>query len=52
MVILIILFLIFGLILVRFNPVLDTIILGLDKVLILWYNKDWKGLDRDYIILW
>ena len=49
---LIILFLIIGFILIRYNPTIDTMILGLNKVLILWYNTDWKGLNRDYIILW
>jgi hypothetical protein len=47
---LIILIVLIGSIEIIFRPRLDTIILGLDKVLILWYTN-WEG-DRDYIILW
>ena len=47
---LIILTILIGSIEILFRPRLDTIILGLDKVLILWYTN-WEG-DRDYIILW
>lgn len=48
---LIILIVLAGSIEILFRPRFDTIIiLGLDKVLILWYTN-WEG-DRDYIILW
>lgn len=47
---LIILIIFVGSIEILFRPRFDTIILGLDKVLILWYTN-WEG-DRDYIILW
>ena len=47
---LIILIVFIGSIEILFRPRFDTIILGLDKVLILWYTN-LEG-DRDYIILW
>ena len=45
-----ILIVLIGSIEILFRPRFDTIILGLDKVLVLWYTN-LKG-DRDYIVFW
>jgi hypothetical protein len=45
-----ILIVLIGSIEILFRPRFDTIILGLDKVLVLWYTN-FKG-DRDYIVFW
>ena len=36
----------------RFNPRIDEISISNHRYFILWYDKDYKHLDRDYIILW
>jgi len=50
MIFLIILIVLIGSIEILFRPRFDTIILGLEKVLILWYTN--REGERDYILLW
>ena len=36
----------------RYKPSFDIIEFVNDRLLILWYNKDFRGVNRDYIVLW
>ena len=36
----------------RYNPTIDEIKIRDTKLLVLWYNRDFNGENRDYIILW
>ena len=51
-ILLIIFILVLSFLVIRYNPSLDKLPMGEHELLILWYNKNKSGTDRDYIILW